>query len=160
MTDIRVVQQDADWDLSLDWFLRGDGTLDDSDDLATAAWIALFTDARAQEGDELPDPDATDRRGWWGDLDAERLHGGWPIGSRLWLLSRAKITGAGYRKGATVAQVEAYAYEAMEPFVTIGLATSVAARAERNGRGRIDLTVTLTRDLSRTMTLRYADLWT
>ena len=43
------------------------------------------------------------------------------------------------------AQVEAYAYEAMGPFVTIGLATSVAARAERNGRGRIALTVTLTR---------------
>lgn len=159
MTDIRVVQGVDDFDVSLDWLLRGDGTLDDSDPLGTAAIVALFSDARAEPDDELPDPDATDRRGWWGDLDAERLHGGWPIGSRLWLLSRAKITDRAYRRGATTALVESYAYEALSPFVDIGLATAIEARAVRNGLGRIDLTATIIRDAGRALTLRFADLW-
>ena len=46
--------------------------------------------------------DEPDLRGWWGDTDAGTIWGGWPIGTRLWLLSRAKITDSAARQGATI----------------------------------------------------------
>ena len=52
--------------------------------LRSAIAISLFTDARVPDADV---PDGELNRGWWGDYDqAESL------GSRLWLLRRAKIT--------------------------------------------------------------------
>lgn len=51
-------------------------------DLQTAIIISLFTDRMAQPGDVIPDG-TNDPRGWWGDSDV-------PIGSRMWLLKRAK----------------------------------------------------------------------
>lgn len=159
MTDIRIVQTIADLDITLDWLLRGDGSLDDADDLATAVIAALGTDRRADEADALPDPDDTDRRGWWGDTEAEGIWGGWPIGSRLWLLHRSKITDLGARDGALVAKVEAYLHEAMQPFVTSSIASSVSVEAIRNGLGRIDATVTLHRDRSKSLSLRFDSLW-
>jgi phage gp46-like protein len=78
------------WDVSNargDWQLSG-AALASGDDLTTAVLISLFTDRRARDDDTLPDG-STDRRGWWGDLDQDS-----PIGSRLWLLSRSKLTPA------------------------------------------------------------------
>ena len=75
--------------------LLGDGTLDDRDALASAVIVALGTDRLAEEGDLLPDPDSMDRRGWWGDYDADMVWDGWPIGCRLWLLQREQDRGAG-----------------------------------------------------------------
>ena len=98
MTDIRLVQQGeypAQTEVSVDWSLLSNGTLDDSEALATAVIVALGTDRLATRDDILPDPDSTDRRGWWGDLDTELIWNGWPIGTRLWLLKRDKIIGAG-----------------------------------------------------------------
>lgn len=66
-----------------DWRLDG-LDLASGDDLATSVLISLFTDARAADDDLVPDP-AGDRRGWWGDAGRDR-----PIGSKLWLLDRAK----------------------------------------------------------------------
>ena len=97
--------------------LLGDGTLDDTQALATAVIVALGTDRLAAPDDILPDPDCTDRAGWWGDMDAEELFNGWPIGTRLWLLKRAKIVGPEDPEGATVARVEQYISEAIQPFV-------------------------------------------
>ena len=48
--------------------------------------ISLFTDRLAAADDVIPD-NTNDRRGWWGDLGEDFL-----IGSRLWLLARAKLT--------------------------------------------------------------------
>lgn len=64
------------------------GALVGDDGLKTAILISLFTDARADADDDLPDPSG-DRRGWWGDAVAERP--GDAIGSKLWLLRRSKI---------------------------------------------------------------------
>src|SRR5215472_15553230 len=103
MPDVRLVQQSIfpyQTDVSVDWLLRADGTLDDSQALATAVIVALGTDRLADVTDVLPDPDSTDRRGWWGDLDAQEVWDGWPIGSRLWLLKRDKITDAGAARGS------------------------------------------------------------
>ena len=83
MADIRHIWSDA---LVGDWLIA-DAGLDASDDLATAVFISLFTDARAEDDDRIPNG-SQDRRGWWGDgTDPERR-----IGSRLWLLAREKTT--------------------------------------------------------------------
>lgn len=55
--------------------------------LRTAVLLSLFTDRRAEDGDVLPDG-GTDRRGWW--ADAVAAVDGDKVGSRLWLLARAK----------------------------------------------------------------------
>lgn len=78
-----------------DLALGADGDLVLDDTPATPMQVSLGSDRRARPDDPLPVPagaiDAPSsffvRRGWAGDaLDAERR----PIGSRLWLLERAK----------------------------------------------------------------------
>lgn len=80
MGDIRTV-----WNVSRgDWDVSGTD-LENGRDLETAVIISLFTDRLANGDDDLPSGD--DPRGWVGDL-------GQPvkIGSRLWLLERAKLS--------------------------------------------------------------------
>jgi phage gp46-like protein len=79
-----------------DWLLQG-ADLADGNDLATAILISAFTDRTANPDDVIPD-NTGDPRGWWADMavsgpqlsfasgNAQPV----PIGSRLWLLSRAK----------------------------------------------------------------------
>ncbi|MHB9833817.1 phage GP46 family protein [Paraburkholderia terrae] len=68
-----------------DWVLAGAQLLT-GNDLETAYLISLFTDRQAQPGDVIPDG-SNDTRGWIGDVGQK-----YPIGSRLWLLERAKAT--------------------------------------------------------------------
>jgi phage gp46-like protein len=56
------------------------------DDITTAVILSIFVDARAGDGDVIPDG-TTDRRGWWGD---EFEDDGESLGSKLWLLDRGK----------------------------------------------------------------------
>lgn len=63
------------------------GTLEFDEGLETAVVISLFTDRRAEPGD-IENPE--DRRGWWGDTFPDIPED--KIGSRLWLLGRAKTT--------------------------------------------------------------------
>ncbi|HVG51531.1 MAG TPA: phage GP46 family protein [Xanthobacteraceae bacterium] len=161
MPDIRLVQ-DARWprySVSVDWSLLADGTLDEEQALATAVIVALGTDRLAQPEDVLPDPDSTDRAGWWGDMDAKELHNGWPIGSRLWLLKRAKIVGPEDPEGATVTRVEEYITEAMQPFVDLKIATSFDVEAWRVGKERIYAAVVIYRGPKRPVDLRFEILW-
>jgi len=58
----------------------------DIGEISTLALISLFTDARADDSDTLPD-DSTVRRGWPGDSFYSE-----PWGSKLWLLYREKMT--------------------------------------------------------------------
>lgn len=83
MTDITTV-----WNVERsagDWVVQG-AALASGDDLATSVYISVFTDRLADASDAIPDG-SNDRRGWWGDLDQTV-----PIGSRLWLLDRSKLT--------------------------------------------------------------------
>src|SRR4029077_21243171 len=93
VSDIRLVQnlQFPAYSVTMDWQLLDDGTLDESQALATAIVVALGSDGLADADDPLPDPDSTDRAGWWGDLEADTIWNAWPIGSRLWLLRRSAI---------------------------------------------------------------------
>ena len=92
----------------LDWLLLPDGTLSEEEELATAVRVAIGTDALADLNEPLPDLDSEDRRGWWGDIDAEEIWGGWPIGSKNWLLMRAKISDELSWEGATLVRAKAY----------------------------------------------------
>lgn len=70
---------------------RGDWSIDGSDlaggdDLETAILISLFSDRIAGPDDVIPDG-TDDPRGWIGDIGQE-----YNIGSRIWLLARAKQT--------------------------------------------------------------------
>lgn len=68
-----------------DWATQGP-VLATGNDLETAILVSLFTDRMAAADDEIPDGSG-DPRGWWGDAG-----GTTQIGSRLWLLRRAKQT--------------------------------------------------------------------
>lgn len=143
----------------MDWSLLDDGTLDDTQALATAVIVALGTDRLAEESDILPDPDSSDRRGWWGDLDADLIWDGWPIGSRLWLLQRDKIDGPGSQRGATTVRVEHYIREAIQPFLDRRIGSAMYVEATRIGRERIDALIRIYRGPTLEIELRYQVLW-
>jgi phage gp46-like protein len=161
MTDIRLVQNTEfpKYSVTVDWLLRDDGSLDDTEALATAVVVALGTDRLADHDDILPDPDSTDRAGWWGDLDAQEIWGGWPIGCRLWLLKRSKIVEGSAFEGATVGRVENYIREAIQPFIDRRIASRMEVVANRVGRERIDALIRLYRGPLRAVELRYQILW-
>lgn len=162
MPDVRLVQQGTfpnQTEVSVDWLLLSDGTLDSNDALATAVIVALGTDRLAERTDILPDLDSTDRRGWWGDLDAEVIWNGWPIGTRLWLLKRAKITGAGAQQGSTLTKVDHYIREAIQPFIDRRIASRMDVNVERVGRERIQALIRLYRGPELAVDLRYQVLW-
>lgn len=103
MSDIRTIwnpdSQRGDWAVEA-------GALASGLDVQTSVLLSLFTDRLADPDDDIPDAAANglkDRRGWWGDDDPKHI-----IGSRLWLLDRAKGP-------ANLAQrAEDYAREALQ----------------------------------------------
>jgi phage gp46-like protein len=164
MPDVRLVQQNdllgfpVRTEVSVDWYLQDDGTLDDTQALATAVIVALGTDGLAATSDILPDPDSTDRRGWWGDLDAD-IWQGWPIGCKLWLLKRDKIVGSEAMQGATLVRVEQYIREALQPFVDLKICSRFDVWVQRVGKERIDALVRIYRGPEAAIDLRYQILW-
>jgi phage gp46-like protein len=159
--DVRLVQNlwFPKYSVGVDASLLDDGTLDDTQALATAVIMALGTDRLAERTDLLPDPDSTDRAGWWADMDAEEIRGAWPIGSRLWLLRRTKIEDPGSQRGATVTRVESYIREAIQPFIDRRLASRMEVQAARAGGERIGALIRLYRGPSLAIELRYQILW-
>lgn len=161
MSDFRLKQTlTANVDaISLDWLKTPLHLIDETHSLQTAVILALGTDRLANPDDILPDITSDDRRGWWGDLQAEEIWGGWPVGSRLWLIGRAKITGPGAREGATVARVEAYIREALQPFLENGIASRMTVNATRTEVEEIDAEIVLYRGPKPLIALRYQGLW-
>jgi phage gp46-like protein len=117
MSDIAlvVVQDQATGRYLLDWALDGPD-LQAEDGLFTDIAVSLFTDRTANPDDDLP-ADDSDIRGWWGDTPPD---GGKPdpIGSRLWLLARAK------HDDNTARRAVLYAREALAWLVADGIAQS------------------------------------
>jgi len=162
MTDVRLVQSGVfptQTSVSVDWQLLDDGTLDDTEALATAVIVALGTDRLAAASDLLPDPDSTDRRGWWGDLDAQLIWGGWPIGCRLWLLAREKITGSQAQQGSTLARIKFYIQEAIQPFIDLRLASRMDVQVFRVDVQRVTALIRLYRGPKTAIELQYQILW-
>ncbi len=116
MADILVT-----WNPALaagDWSIAAGGiaaSQTGADDLRTAVLVSLFTDRVAPAGYVGPNGD-TDPRGWWGDSYEAS-----PIGSRLWMLSRAKKTD----NTTILAQAKGYCLEALQWLIEDGIAASI-----------------------------------
>ena len=134
--------------LRADWYVVA-GDLASARDLETAVILSLFTDRRADADDELPDG-GDDRRGWWGDGLADR-----PLGSRLWLLARAKVT-----RETRLRAIE-YAQEALAWMVDDGVADRVEVDAEWLGvpPSQLAVTVTIHPPAAAPAVFRFADVW-
>jgi phage gp46-like protein len=159
--DIRLVQNNVfpAYSVTVDWQLLPNGTLDDTQALATAIIVALGTNALAGPYDILPDPDSNDRMGWWGDLDAQLIWNGWPIGSKLWLLRRSKITPPDARQGSTMVMVESYISAAIQPFVDRKMCSGFDVWTTRVDPQRIDALIRIYRGPLPEIELQYAVLW-
>lgn len=119
-----------------------------TDKLSRAVIISLFTWRRAAADDALP---GSSPMGWWGDT--------WPtvandrIGSRLWLLTREKIT------AQTLERVRGYVKEALDWMLADGVATDIRCTVERLGLDAISLTTQILRKDGSMVAMRFDDLW-
>jgi phage gp46-like protein len=160
--DIRLIQnrQFPNYNVTIDWQLLDDGTLDDRQALVSAVAVALGTNALADLQDVLPDPDSTNREGWWGDFDAGAIwDGAWPIGSKLWLLRRAKITPQESVEGATEVRVQDYINAALRPLIDLKICTAFDVWTSRVDKQRIDALVRIYRGPLTAIELLYQILW-
>ena len=117
MTDIRTVFIDMETgaDLAMAGF-----ALDSDEGMDTAIVLSLFSDARANDDDQLP-TGQTDRRGWWGDAFSGVA--GDRLGSRFWLLRRSK------QLQSSLNEAREYAEEALAWMVADGVAQRVEVEA-------------------------------
>ena len=113
-----------------------DGAVVLDEGMRTAILLSLFTDARANDDDELPEPGG-DRGGWWGDAFAEI--DGDAIGSRLWLLRREK------RLSAVLLRAREYCLEALQWLVRDRVASAIDVEVEAQGEDRLAIAISITR---------------
>lgn len=111
------------------------------DTLRDLVTISLFTWRRATDDDPVP-ADAN-RQGWWADPT---------LGSRLWLLKRAKLT------PKTLGTAKRYAEEALQWLVDEGIASRVEVTAERQGNA-IALGISVARPRDPRSLVRYSLIW-
>lgn len=122
-----------------------------TDGLETSIRLALFTDARAQEGDELPEgvrAFGSDLRGWWGDAF---LSDSGSFGSRLWTLKRSALT------SDTRQRARDFCLEALAWLVELGIATEVRVETEVAAGGILKIGIEIERE--RETPARFAYLW-
>ncbi len=108
----------------------GDLAFEDNDlvkdqGLETAVIISLFTDRRANNDDILPEINSDDMRGWWGDQTNNIQDD--QIGSRLWLLDRAKTT------EENIIRCKQYVRESLQWMLDDGVAVKMNVNVERQG---------------------------
>lgn len=165
MPDIRIVQVGLTETVTLDWLLTTNALLpsqnglDETQALVTAVIIAFCTDRLAETSDQLPIPGSTDRKGWWGDLDAEEIWNGWPVGSRFWEMVRDKITDSSYSGGSTIARATAFANECLQPFVDAKIISDFDVVVTQTGEQSVATTVTLYRGPLPDISLQFQSLW-
>lgn len=126
-----------------DWTLAPGGDLETGGDLANAILLSIFTDRQALADDVIPDGTG-DRRGWWGDPQ---------MGSRLWLLDRAKQTDETRRRA------EDYAAEALQWLIDDGVVARFDIVATWERRSFLALRITAYRTDGRTVALNASWAW-
>lgn len=121
-TDIKIRW---DNDLFEGDFLFENNDFDTDEGLATAVLISWFTDQRVSDDDLIPnaDSDFIDKRGWWGDLEDPVVEGD-QIGSKLWLLDRAKTAQENITKG------EAYGLASLDWMKQDGIVKDITVTGE------------------------------
>jgi phage gp46-like protein len=92
-------------------------------------------------------------------LDAETIWDGWSIGSKIWLLSRAKITPAEASEGSTLTRAAQYCRTALQPLIDKKICTKFDVTAMRNGTEQIDVWITIYRGPLMQIELRFQNLW-
>lgn len=105
-----------------DWKFYGAGLVTGSP-ITSAILISVFTDRMAATDDEIPDGSG-DPRGWWGDAGEQ-----YQIGSRMWLLRRAKQT------DQTLQRAFDYLAEALKWMVDDGVVTGFDIAVKWAARG-------------------------
>jgi phage gp46-like protein len=134
--DLNMTEDGVDFSLEL-------GDLKHDAGLRTPVLVALFSDGRVEETEDLPDGE-TDPRGWWADsFDDTRM------GSLLWTLNREKIT------GPVMARIQATGEEALEWLIRDGIADEITVEVTRLNTDRIRMRVEVTRGSA----TQGADLW-
>ena len=132
------------------------GALQAENGLETAIVISLFTDRRAEPDDELP-AEATDRRGWWGDVAPPLVDGrpveGARIGSRLWLLSREK------QMPIVVERARQYCIEALAWMIEDGICDHIDVEAEIVRTGVLGVGITIYRPDVNAISFKYDYAW-
>jgi len=117
--------------------------------LVRAVIISLFTWRRANPDDPLP---ADARMGWWGDSFAPVALD--RIGSRLWLLSRAKLT------SDVPAKAKEYAQEALQWLVDDKVVSRIEVQAERQGLSQLALGAALYKNSTGpALDVRFSNAW-
>jgi len=157
--DVRIVSKADLRETVADWLLLKTGNLDERQELANYCKVALMTDAMSDPDEIRPDPDSDDRRGWWADMDAGPIWRGWRIGTKNWLLTRAKISDAYAWEGDTVYRAENYTRKALQPIVDMRMCSGIDVHAERVERERIDVRVIVFRGPLVAIDLLFQDLW-
>lgn len=116
--------------------VNGEAAAPDDPELARlnrAVLISLFSWRRAEPGDVPKDQPL---QGFWGDALSG---GGDKLGSRLWLLARAKIT------TETLNQAKDYCREALQWLIDDGVAVSIDVRVERMGLDGVAAAIVINR---------------
>jgi phage gp46-like protein len=142
-------------DLALTWDVAlgaGDLSLIDSDlasdrGLVTAVLLSLFTDRRAEADDQPPSGDPRDRRGWCLDQFGVDL-----IGSRLWLLDRAK------RTNESTLRATEYVREALQWMIDDRVVSAVEVSVTATARG-LTIEIGLQRPDRDAVSFRFAHTW-
>lgn len=128
--------------------VQNDIVIDDG--LKTAVMLSLFTDRRALDADTLPG-NSTDRRGFWGD--ALPVVPNDQIGSRLWLLARAKQT------QDVLARAKAYALEALQWMLDDSVASAIDVQVAFTEPGVLGISVVVSRPKETARSFQFGYAW-
>lgn len=143
MSDIAVNWVPANG--SGDWSMAG-ALLQSGNELITAVLISLFTDRQAGPNDIIPDG-TEDPRGWWADDPRN------PIGSRLWLLSRAKQT------TDTLNRAMSYTTEALKWLIDDGVVAKFDITVEWTRSSQLGVQVIAYRKDGTNMAMNFQSVW-
>lgn len=128
-----------------DWAITGT-QLQAGNDLQTAVLISLFSNRIANTDDAILDGSG-DPRGWWGDDDQ------YPIGSRLWLLERAK------QDQKTLAHARDYIAEALQWLIDDGAVASFDIFVEWTRTSALGMNVVAHKQDGTTQAMNFAWAW-
>tara|TARA_R110001606_G_C15386127_1_gene650985 strand:+ start:434 stop:874 length:441 start_codon:yes stop_codon:yes gene_type:complete len=143
MSDFKLFEKGYYYDFSIDEF----GAVAPDSEVATAVLISIFTDRRAEEGDEVLDGDY---KGWWGDTYQDTK-----IGSRLWTLKRRKATPQTLRLANDIIK------QCLQWLVDDGivLETIVENEWSRADRNRMNMRITLIKPDTTKLDFKYEGKW-
>lgn len=122
--------------------------------LETAVIISLFTDRRANDDDILPEVNSDDKRGWWADQTSNIEED--QIGSRLWLLNRAKTT------EENIVRCKQFVRESLQWMIDDGVVIKMTVDVERQGdpgNDRLAFAVDLFKQDGSKVSLRFDNKW-